>query len=182
MPETKLRHTWQYLMMSAHGPPTFYVMHLTAREECAAELVSAEPQDSLPCSQKPAIGPYPGPLQCYSCLPINGRIFMFSHLRLNFPSGLSTPEILRLKFCINFSSPLCVLHVLPSYPSLLNHPNNIWRRIMKLPVVQVSLSSCHLLPHGFKYFPQRFSDTLSLCSPFVWETKFHTHKTNRTVL
>jgi hypothetical protein len=48
-------------------------------------------------------------------------------------------------------------------------------QIMKLLIMQLSTSSCHLLPVGCKYSPQYlFSNDLSVCSSGL-DTKFHTH-------
>jgi hypothetical protein len=45
----------------------------------------------------------------------------------------------------------------PSHPSSLDHPNNIWRsvHVTKPVIMQTFPASCHFLPLGYKYSPQR---------------------------
>jgi hypothetical protein len=69
----------------------------------------------------------------------------------------------------------------PSNPPWYNHPNNIyWRvQIMKLLIMQFSLTTWHFLPLKSKHFLRtHFSDTPNLCSTLeldVSETNFHNH-------
>jgi hypothetical protein len=49
-------------------------------------------------------------------------------------------------------------------------------QVIKLFIMQSPPASRHFLALRSKYSPQHpSSNTLSLCSPVVWETKLHTH-------
>jgi hypothetical protein len=73
-----------------------------------------KPEGSLPCSQKPSTGPYPGPDKSSPHHPILSKIYLNIILppRLglpssHFPSGFPTKNLQAFLF-----SP-CVLHALP---------------------------------------------------------------------
>jgi hypothetical protein len=70
-----------------------------------------EPKGSLPCSQEPAIGPYPEPDASSSHLPkaisLKYNLTLSSHLYLSLMSGLFPSDFL---IKISYSSFPCILH------------------------------------------------------------------------
>ena len=73
----------------------------------------------------------------------------------------------------------------PSHSSRFGQRNNIWwavQIIMHL-IMSVSPSSCYLIPLKPKFLLSTlFSNTLSLLSSLMWETKFYTHTKHQTKL
>jgi hypothetical protein len=59
------------------------------------------------------------------------------------------------KHCIQFSSVPCYMPC-PSHPPWLDNSNYTWRtvQVMKLPIMQFSLTSYHFIPLRSKYSPQ----------------------------
>jgi hypothetical protein len=60
-----------------------------------------------------------------------------------------------------------MLHISPHHPPWLDLSNCTWRRaqVMKLFILQLSLTSCHLYPFDLNIpLSTLFSNTLSLCS------------------
>jgi len=88
------------------------------------------------------------------CHPTYWRsiLILLSHLRLVFPCG-PTSSILPTKILYAPLLSPYVLHVLPLYSSLFDHPNSVWCRteIIKLLIVRYSAFPPHLHPLRPKY-------------------------------
>jgi hypothetical protein len=84
--------------------------------------VFMQPESSLPCSQKPAIDPYP---ESFKSSPrpqtpfFKYILILFSHLHLVLPSDLF-PLTFRLKFCVHLS---CILNAGSMSPARYKYCN-----------------------------------------------------------
>jgi len=87
-----------------------------------------EPEGSSPCSQKPATGSYPEPVESslpHWSLSLRSSLMLSSHLLLGLASGLfpSLP-----KPCKHVNPPPYMPHVRVTHPPWFKHANNIRRR------------------------------------------------------
>jgi hypothetical protein len=105
-------------------------------------------------------------------------IILSSHLSLVKSSGIFFFRFTDQNFvCISHLSHACHMPLQSHLHWLLNHNNILWSaKDMKLLITQSSPVSRNFLPLTSKYSPQHPVITPpTLCSPLVWETKFHTH-------
>ena len=145
-----------------------------------------EPEGSLPQLQIPP----PAPILSHIDLvhaphPTSWRSIsiFYCHLRLGRPSG-SLQQVSPPQPCIHCSFPPYMLHAPPIF-SRIDHPNNIGWGIQiinsSLPTFLHSIVTSFLLNPNI-LLSTLFPNTLSLRSPSMWETKFHTHTNQRAKL
>jgi hypothetical protein len=136
-----------------------------------------EPDGSLPCSQEPAIGPYPDPDVSIPHFP---TLFPWDPFYI-FPS---TPVFPEWSFPFRFSNQntICISHLSNAcykpcsfHPPWYDHLNIIWWnvQVMKLHIMRFSLSSCYLLSLRSKYSPQLTFLKQLLSTFFHWWERLH---------
>jgi hypothetical protein len=146
-----------------------------------------KPEGSLPCSQGASTGSYPKPEHSSPYpphpIPLRSILILFSHLRLDPPSGsflLASPP----KSYMHLSSLHACYMPHPSHSHSLDHSNYTWRRVqvMKLIIMQFS-PTYHFIPLRSKYSPQHPVLTLSLCSSLnIRDQVSHPYRTTGKII
>jgi hypothetical protein len=88
-------------------------------------------------------------------ISLRSILILSTHLRLGLPIGLF-PSGFPAKSYMHSASPHSCYMSCPSHPTWLDHSNYIWKRaqVMKLLIMQFSLTSCHFISLQSRYSPQ----------------------------